>query len=174
MKDEELPIEQKICVSCGFCCDRTLFDYAKLQEGEERFESMNFEFNRDNDELSFIQPCHHFCEKCTIYDQDKPAICSAFRCSVLKSVEKEEMTADKAMNMIAEVRKERDNLLLKFNELTDLKYTTFREALFYLENEEEFLSTELLSLKYRFVLLNIQLAKYFKTKGSWEKYYDND
>ena len=27
-------IEQEICVTCGFCCDGTLFKYAVLQSGE--------------------------------------------------------------------------------------------------------------------------------------------
>ena len=87
----ELPViaplhEQKICVTCGFCCDGTLFLHAHLNPGErgnlpEKIEQASF--NEDGKDY-FRLPCHYFSEKCTIYNQKRADVCGSYRCQLLK------------------------------------------------------------------------------------------
>ena len=40
--------EQEICVSCGFCCDGTLFKRAVLEPGERGAYPVNWKTNTEN------------------------------------------------------------------------------------------------------------------------------
>src|SRR5262245_51698629 len=92
--------EQDICVSCGFCCDHTLFDYAFLKPKEEV--SGHFAKSKLSIAVSdyFSLPYPHFKCKCTIYDQEKPSICSDFKCKLLKRFEKGEFDKSKALEIV--------------------------------------------------------------------------
>lgn len=75
---------QDICLSCGFCCDGTLFDKVSI----ELTEHFQFPIEGDKDNgFYFLQPClAHEGSKCTIYDE-RPEACVAFRCKLLKNLE---------------------------------------------------------------------------------------
>jgi hypothetical protein len=105
--------EQAICVTCGFCCDGTLFNHAVLDPGEKEFLPEKIKMNyliKDNKEY-FRLPCSYFAEKCTIYNQKKAIICSAFRCKLLRDFAKAEMTMETALKIIVNAEAERKALL---------------------------------------------------------------
>ena len=74
MKTDQAPLqEQDICVTCGFCCDGTLFAHALLNPGEkgslpERIEESVFSLD---DRDYFHLPCRYFAGRCTIYDRQR-------------------------------------------------------------------------------------------------------
>lgn len=87
--------EQEICVSCGFCCDGTIFLKASVEPGEKGSlpKKMEDTYFVSNDKEYFKLPCGYFNKKCTIYDQQKAFVCSAYRCQLLREL------ADKKINM---------------------------------------------------------------------------
>ena len=80
----------KICTSCGFCCDGTLFNYAQVNDVKDLESIKKLGLTKINKEgRSFFKlPCCHFDQKCTVYDQSKPEICSKFFCEPIKKIKK--------------------------------------------------------------------------------------
>lgn len=169
-----IPDEQKLCKSCGFCCDRTLFDYANIDDDELRFKDQGFKISSGGKYFSFEQPCSHFCKFCTIYDEEKPRICGAFKCKMLTKLSKGKVELDEALQTVKEIMLERDKLVSNFNSIADISINSFREGLYYLENEANNLSDKMSELKLHFELLNVHLTKHFKSEGVWTKYYSNE
>lgn len=78
--------EQKLCVSCGLCCDGTLFDKAVLQKGEKGSlpEKIEEKYFVEGEQEYFRLPCHYFNGKCSIYHLKKAHVCSSFKCQLLR------------------------------------------------------------------------------------------
>lgn len=112
--------EQLICISCGFCCEATLFDNATVKPGEKGTLPKKIEdkyFFNDSGEF-FHLPCPYFDGKCSIYNQLKPKICSSFRCQLLKDfssgrvhLEDAFLLIDQAKKQWKEIRTSAQNLL---------------------------------------------------------------
>ncbi|MBL8920184.1 MAG: YkgJ family cysteine cluster protein [Myxococcaceae bacterium] len=89
-----------LCLSCGVCCDGTLFATAPLAPGEaarlaERVSVL------DADTMEF--PCRALDGvRCTIYD-DRPRICREFNCLVLAELAAGRITEEEARAFIDEV-----------------------------------------------------------------------
>lgn len=168
--------EQEICVSCGFCCDHTIFDIVIIQKDE--FIGKEFTSNEVlvEGERYFKLPCPYFDTKCTLYNGIKPKRCSEFRCEVLKTVENDELSQEKAMQLIADVRIQRDAILNDFKKLSGDK-VTFRELVKRFEKAEidkEVLTDEMISLNFRVNLLKIHISKWFRSKREFERLYSMD
>jgi hypothetical protein len=78
-----------LCLSCGMCCDGTLFSSGALLDREvdlARSLGMElFQSTKDAGVFKFRQPCACFREgSCAVYDQAKPAVCTTYRCELLK------------------------------------------------------------------------------------------
>ncbi|GAB2552019.1 YkgJ family cysteine cluster protein [Spirosoma aerophilum] len=120
-----IPIEeQEICVTCGFCCDGTLFKRAILEPGEqgnlpEKIEEL---YGKESESEFFNLPCPYFCEKCTIYEQKRASICGAFRCQLLKNMAKDTVTNDKALRIVANAKQLRAEIMQLYTALTGLVY----------------------------------------------------
>jgi hypothetical protein len=173
--DTTIITEQEVCVACGFCCDRTLFDSAVMTTRDlELFSHSNFQIIEIEGHKNFSFPCSNFCTKCTIYDQQKPEICDKFFCELIKKMQRNEINSEEAKTTIREIRQKRDDLINLFNQVTGLHAKSFREALFHLEGDTIDLSdTKLKTLYLQFQLLNTHLTKQFKSKEIWNTYYEN-
>ena len=101
--------EQTICITCGFCCDGTLFNHATLQPGEKGTlpQKMEEAYFMDGEKEFFRLPCPYFDGKCTIYDQKKAHICSAFRCELLKDYSGEKISQEAALRLIENAVRQR-------------------------------------------------------------------
>ena len=101
--------EQTICITCGFCCDGTLFYNATLQPGEKGTlpSKMEEAYLKIGEEEFFRLPCQYFDGKCTIYDQKKAHICSAFRCELLKDFSGEKISQQSAIRLIENAERQR-------------------------------------------------------------------
>ncbi len=93
-----------ICLSCGLCCDGTLIGFVQLESEELSPVRKLMEIEETGENGMFFLPCNELgCNGCNIYSQ-RPKACRNFECGVLKSVEKKELTFDKATEVIEVVK----------------------------------------------------------------------
>jgi hypothetical protein len=124
--------EQSICVTCGFCCDGTLFLYANLDPGEagqlpELIELNRFEMNGKE---YFRQPCRYFSGKCSIYSEKRANICSAYICQLIRDFRTGKISEGDALDLIREAAVMRDDLIAAYRKLTGAEGPmTFRQLL---------------------------------------------
>ena len=88
---------QSLCLSCGLCCDGSLFWGVSLEEGEVS--------PSPGDEAGVLrQPCACFDGACMIYSA-RPAECRAFTCHVLDALTEGPRDRDWALAQIAGMRR---------------------------------------------------------------------
>jgi hypothetical protein len=107
--------ESEICLDCGFCCDGTLFPSAVAGPGDtpESFIAIGLTptDGSPGEKSGFTLPCLHFAGLCTIYASPRPWICGAFRCRLLRSVERGKYTVTEARQIVHETKAMRETLL---------------------------------------------------------------
>lgn len=91
-----------LCLSCGMCCDGTLFNVAAvtLEEAARLEGRVNLSENR----LRIRQPCPALQRDngCAVYTE-RPHACRHFRCTVLQQLERGQLSEAEAHESIAEV-----------------------------------------------------------------------
>lgn len=95
-----------LCLSCGLCCDGTMFENVELGPGEaERLEGR---VSLSADRKLLRQGCRALegC-KCGVYE-DRPQKCREFSCVILSSLEAGNITEEEAREGVAEARSRRD------------------------------------------------------------------
>ena len=112
--------EQSICITCGFCCDGTLFRHATLNPGEKGNLPEKIEENvfSEGEKEYFRLPCLYFSEKCSIYDRKRADVCSGYRCQLLKDYVKGKISRNEALGIIREAVKIRTTLLEDYRRVT--------------------------------------------------------
>jgi hypothetical protein len=90
-----------LCLSCGLCCDGTMFREVPVTPEEARTLGARARFDRTRTRMR--QPCRALeaC-RCQVYDE-RPAKCRAFSCLVLQALERGEVSAAEAHEAIADV-----------------------------------------------------------------------
>ncbi|MBL8909080.1 MAG: YkgJ family cysteine cluster protein [Archangium sp.] len=107
-----------LCLSCGLCCDGTMFTLVRLDEGEaDRLEGR---VKLTEDRVHLQQPCVALkSDRCCAVYEDRPKICRAYRCLALSGLESGRMTATEAQELIDEVL-ERRRALARVLQLDDV------------------------------------------------------
>ena len=102
---EPLDVGSTLCLSCGMCCDGTLYAWAPLEEDEvERFSS-KVRVTQINERSVMRLACPRLDDaRCTIYDEGRPHICGAFSCDLLRRTVAGEVGVEEAHAMVADVR----------------------------------------------------------------------
>lgn len=170
--------EQEICIKCGMCCDGTLFNHAVLQKGEKKslppLIAKRYMLT-DTGEV-FKLPCPYFDKKCTIYDQEKPDVCSSFRCELLKNLSKEKTTKANATQIVENAMDLRSEIFTMYEKAYKImEPISFRDILFDLrkrteKNElENIKDPQLDLLMFKSNILEILLVKYFKPSEEYQK-----
>lgn len=90
-----------LCLSCGLCCDGTMFEAAALAPGEAERYAGRVNVSADRQHLRLPCPALDGC-KCKTY-LDRPAVCSEFKCLVLASLERGLIGEAEAQESIEEV-----------------------------------------------------------------------
>ena len=174
----EIPVaEQEICVTCGFCCDGTLFKRAMLEPGEYGSlpQKIEEQYGKADESEFFVLPCAYFCGKCTIYDQKRAEVCGAFRCKLLKNFSKDQFTQTDALQTIANAKVMRNEIFQLYGDLVGVAYSrSFMELLdelptlhrMYGADSVKNKQVSLLVLKC--ALLDTLLIKTFKSRKSFE------
>lgn len=113
-------VEQEICVTCGLCCDATLYMHANLQPGERgnlplKIEAVSVtEGGKD----FFRLPCGYFSGSCTIYDCQRAEVCSTYRCKLLRMYAGQVISREDALRTVREAVAMRDSILDEYRRLT--------------------------------------------------------
>lgn len=81
---------EQLCLECGLCCDGTLFDLVKLEQGDDAAKlkalGLPVKVSRGKEPIvRFPQPCAALCadRTCKVY-ADRPWQCRVFECGVFK------------------------------------------------------------------------------------------
>ena len=116
-KKSKAAASEPICLSCGLCCDGTIFGDVKLVPGDDAGSLMSLGLRvlgssskrpgaavPANPTLRFLQPCSALngC-RCRIYGS-RPRHCRHFECILLKKVEENRITRSQALRVIRVAR----------------------------------------------------------------------
>ncbi len=171
--------EQEICVTCGMCCDATLFMHATLQPGERGnlpslIEAVSFTENGND---YFRQPCGYFSGSCVIYDSRRAEICSTYRCKLLGLYAGGVVSREEALRTVSEAVAMRDAVFAEYRRLTGREAGAgfrrvpvelglmLREGL-----ADEALSGACEMLLVRCNILEALLIRFFMSDDEFEKY----
>jgi uncharacterized protein len=96
---------QSLCLTCGLCCDGTLFSSVPLRPNDEigALKIAGVNIVSDGDPNMFTQPCaaHKNCT-CTIY-ANRPQDCRTYKCELLKKFERDEISHEAALEIIKKI-----------------------------------------------------------------------
>jgi hypothetical protein len=129
--------EQSICVTCGMCCDGTLFFHAHLNPGERGHLPEKIEENSFSKEGKdyFKLPCLYFTEKCTIYDRKRADVCSGYRCQLLMDFAEGKVIRSDATEIVKKAMDMREVIMKEYRRVTgNDESVTFRQLLLELGN----------------------------------------
>jgi hypothetical protein len=102
VEDSKADTLHDLCLSCGLCCDGSLFEYVEL-EGEEREAFAGAKLVVVDDRPSVPLPCcRHEGRRCSIYAR-RPARCVAFTCQLYRNVEGQSVSSTDALERVREV-----------------------------------------------------------------------
>lgn len=173
-----LPVEQVICISCGLCCDGTLFLYAHLDPGERGNLPQKIEENSysKNDKDYFRLPCRYFDGKCTIYDQKKANVCYGYRCQLLNDFASGRLDSDKALKIVEDAKNMRTEIIEQYRVLYDNRQMIcFKKLLFELGRMQESATEDKpVGMEYDMLLARCNifealLIRHFTQAGEFEK-----
>lgn len=177
-----LPKEQQICVTCGLCCDGTLFWHASLLPGEKGNlpEKIERAYRKTENEESFRLPCGYFSGKCTIYDRKRANVCASYRCQLLKDFADRKISLEDTLEIIRKAMIMRVDLMEQFGTLTGKEQKlSFRELLLELGKVQKSLSgIDMVSFRYdvlmaRCNIFEALLIKYFRSVNDFNDLMTN-
>lgn len=167
--------EQELCITCGICCDGTLFDKAVLRPGEKgtlpkKMEERYFQTEKG---AYFKLPCPYFAGKCTIYNQKKAHVCSGFRCRLLIDFSKGKLPFHKASSIIVQAKLMREEIFNLTRQLLNSKNEySFRELqnkLEKLKTESSEINPELESVIAKCIIFEALLVKYYMSEDEFNE-----
>lgn len=170
--------EQEICITCGLCCDGTLFKRAILKAGEKGNlpKKMETAYEKKGDEEFFHLPCSYFEGKCSIYDQKKAHICSAFRCNLLKEFAQNKVSKSEALSIVDNAMQLRQEIRVLAQQVFNAKaIIPFQQILEQIgeavENKNSATSCHpaFEMLKIKVIILEALLIRHFKSKKDFTK-----
>ncbi|MBB4612566.1 hypothetical protein [Novosphingobium taihuense] len=106
--DLQLSLESRLCLSCGLCCDGTLYEDAKIRDDEvASVEGIGLKTGRNAEgHATFLFACHYLDGACcTRYDQWRPSVCGKYFCRLQEKVRRNELAEDQAFDKIATARR---------------------------------------------------------------------
>jgi hypothetical protein len=97
-----------LCLSCGLCCDGTLFNRVPLAEGDDP--SLRAALGVGEGQAHGVQPCAALRGlTCQVYER-RPLTCRRFRCLLLEAHEADEVSLAGARQVVDETRALRASL----------------------------------------------------------------
>jgi Fe-S-cluster containining protein len=100
-----------LCLSCGLCCDGTLFDFVKLGPADNGPKltrlGLPVTLSRGKEPIArFPQPCAALCKdrSCRVY-ADRPQQCRDYECGVLQDLKADRIGFAAALRLVKKVRR---------------------------------------------------------------------
>jgi hypothetical protein len=109
--------EQAVCVTCGLCCDGTLFGHAVLMPEERGNLPALIEQNAfvmDGKDY-FRLPCLCFSDLCTIYNSSRAYVCGSYRCRLLADMAGGSILPGEAVDIVRQAKQMRHELQEAYN-----------------------------------------------------------
>ena len=97
----------ELCVACGICCDGILFSSVTITDPSEaeRVRALRIPVHVVDERHFFDQPCSALGDNgCSIYTE-RPLLCHAYRCLLLKQVDAGTMALADALRIVEEARR---------------------------------------------------------------------
>jgi hypothetical protein len=112
MTSETAAAASRLCLSCGLCCDGTLFQIVRMQPEDSPAElaALGLRMRHRGEEFWMEQPCaalKRLC--CTVYDQ-RPVRCRKFHCQQLTRLTAGEIDEGDALVLIADTHRLADRV----------------------------------------------------------------
>jgi Fe-S-cluster containining protein len=116
---------EQLCRACGLCCDGTLFDLVKLEQGDDAGKlkalGLPVSVSRGKTPVArFPQPCSALCadRTCRLY-ANRPWQCRTFECQLLKDANAGRITFAAALPVVQQARRRADKVRRLLRELGD-------------------------------------------------------
>lgn len=116
---------EQLCRACGLCCDGTLFDFVKLERGDDAGKlkalGLPVSFSRGKTPVArFPQPCSALCEDrtCRLYS-GRPQQCRTFECKLFKNAKAGRITFAAALPLVKQARRRAEKVRRLLRELGD-------------------------------------------------------
>ena len=116
---------EQLCRACGLCCDGTLFDLVKLEQGDDAGKlkalGLPVSISRGKTPVArFPQPCSALCKDrtCQLY-AERPWQCRTFECRLFKDAKAGRFTFAAALPLVKHARRRADNVRRLLRELGD-------------------------------------------------------
>lgn len=116
---------EQLCLSCGLCCDGTLFDLVKLEGGDDavKLKALGLPVTTSRGKTPvarFPQPCSALCEDrtCRLYAA-RPWQCRTFECGVFKDAKAGRVSFAAALRRVKRTRARADKARRLLRELGD-------------------------------------------------------
>jgi uncharacterized protein len=116
---------EQLCLSCGLCCDGTLFDGVQLEPGDDakRLKSLGLPVATSRARIPvarFPQPCHALCgdRTCRLY-ADRPRQCRVFECGVFKDLRAGRIELPAAVRLTRQARRRAEKIRRLLRQLGD-------------------------------------------------------
>jgi Fe-S-cluster containining protein len=115
-------VAEKICLTCGLCCNGVIFADVQLQRGDDatRLEALGLALKnlpkqsgaKSSTDTKIAAPKKKFSQPCVAFDgcrcriyAERPGYCRAFDCALLKSVNADEIKTAGALQTIERARR---------------------------------------------------------------------
>jgi uncharacterized protein len=116
---------ERLCLSCGLCCDGTLFKDVELQTGDDvsRLKAIGLPIRplrAGASNLKFSQPCVALgvdC-RCGVY-AERPVYCRRFECGLFKAVAGRRIEVSAGLRLIHTTRRRAERVRLLLRKLGD-------------------------------------------------------
>ncbi len=162
--------EQEICIQCGFCCDGTLFDHAVVYPKEVIREDLRgLLFSEDGSDF-FNMPCPHSNVSCSVYNEEKPQVCSKYSCQVLKNVGLQKITKNDAISLVQKAISLKEDVIILYKKITKKEKTYLVEIVNFVFDFRGEQSSDFKMLKMKCNILNLLLIKEFKSEEEFDEY----
>jgi hypothetical protein len=116
---------ENLCLSCGLCCDGSLYDVVTLEPTDDarqlKLLGLPVTVSRGKTPVArFPQPCVALCENrtCRVY-ADRPSQCRVFECGVLKDAKADRITFAAALRLVKQARRRSDKVRRLLRDLGD-------------------------------------------------------
>ncbi|MFT4616063.1 MAG: Fe-S-cluster containining protein [Ilumatobacter sp.] len=156
----------ELCVACGICCDGILFSSVTITDPSEaeRVRALRIPVHVVDERHFFDQPCSALGDNgCSIYTE-RPLLCHAYRCLLLKQVDAGTMPLANALRIVEAARRREVEIRALMNQdvATDGTPLVQLYRQFQLDNHDRLDAPESRELIKRFEHHQAELAEHFE------------